>query len=264
MSRLRRSLQVIRGKKAAAIALLALTAVFGLGARCIESTSVHVDKDGYTHVTGEMFNDTSIQGTHVMLRASLYDDQDNVVATKDALTCPPDTQAHDQSMFDIRFDNPNVPPFARYDVRPISGITLPAPLPDPDVVVLKTDAIRFTGIPDIPGIPITDKDVLLEFGVRNRSGVTIVGVQGCAAVYDQHGNVVAAFTGEVTELGPGGIPQPAEFGSAAPATAFLIIRDVPTTPTQVRAWLWFGDKGAPTSPWKFFSTPLITIQPQKP
>ncbi len=255
--------QVALTRRTAAVTLLALTAIFGLGARCIQQTSVHVDKDGYTHITGEMFNDTDIQGTHIMLRASLFDDQDNVVATKDAPTCPPDTQAHDQTMFDIRFDNPIALPFARYDVRPISGVTLPTALPDPDVVVLKTDAIRFTGVPDIPGIPITDKDVLLEFGVRNRSGVTIVGVQGCAAVYDQHGDVVAAQTAELTQIGPGG-PEPAQFDSLGPALAFLVIRDVPTTPTQVRAWLWFGDKGATTSAWKFFSTPLITIQPRKP
>jgi hypothetical protein len=261
---LRRSLHVVLSRRTAAVTLLALTVVFGLGARCIQLTSVHVDKDGYTHITGEMANDTSVQGVHIMLRATLYDDQGNVVATKDAPTCPPDTQAHNQTMFDIRFDNPNVPPFARYDVRPISGQTLTAPLPDPDVVVLQTDAIRFVGIPPIPGLPITDKDVLLQFGVRNRSGQTIVGVQGCAAVYDQHGNVVAADTGELTELDENGFPRPAEFGSAAPASAFFIVRDVPAAPTQVRAWLWFGDKGAPTSAWQFFSTPMITIQTRKP
>jgi hypothetical protein len=250
-------------RRNAVVAALALSAALGLGAKCIQGTSVHVDKDGYTHVTGEMANETDIQGTQIMLRASLYDDAGNVVATKDSPTCPPDTQPHSLVMFDIRFDNPNVPAFSRYDVRPISGKTLTAPLPDPNVAVLQTDAIRFQGVPNLPGLQITDKDVLLQFGVRNRSGQTITGVQGCAAVYDQHGNVVAAFTGELTSVDANGTPSPAVFGTDEPATAYMIVKDVPTEPTQIRAWLWFGDKGAPTSPWQFFSTPLITIQTQQ-
>lgn len=262
MPKVRRFLRASISQRRAAIALLALTAVFGLGAKCIQGTSVHVDNDGYTHITGEMVNETDIQGTQIMLRGTLYDDADNVVATKDSPTCPPDTQPHSLIMFDIRFDNPNVPPWARYDVRPISGKTLTQPLPDPDVVVLQTDAIRFEGIPNLPGLPIGDQDVLLRFGVRNRSGQTIEGVQGCAAVYDNRGAVVAAFTGELTSVDENGVPHPAIFGSEGPAVAYLIVKDVPTQPTQIRAWLWFGPKGSPTSAWQFFSTPLITIQPR--
>jgi hypothetical protein len=29
---------------------------------------------------------------------------------------------------------------------------------------------------------------------------------------------------------------------------------------QVRAWLWFGQKGAATSQFQFITTPFITIQ----
>lgn len=264
MFHLRRVASPLTTRRTAVLAALAALAVFGMGAKCIQATNVHVDKDGYTHVTGEMANDTNIQGIKIMLRATLYDDQGNVVATKDAPTCPPDTQPHSLNMFDIRFDNPSVPPWATYDVRPISGQALTAPLPDPDIAVTSTDAIRFEGIPPLPGLRIKDNDVLMAFGVRNRSGHVLDGVQGCAAVYDNHGNIIAANTGELTELDASGAPQPAVFHTEAPETAFFIFRDVPVGPTQVRGWLWFGSKGAPTSAYQFFSTPLITIQTRRP
>lgn len=264
MPKIRRFLRVSTSRRTVAIALLALTAALGLGAKCIQGTSVHVDKDGYTHITGEMVNDTDVQGVRIMLRATLSDEQGNVVATKDGPTCPPDTQPHSLVMFDIRFDNPNVPPWATYDVRPISGQALTAPLPDPDIAVTRTEAIRFEGIPPIPGLPISDNDVLMAFGVRNRSGQVLDGVQGCAALYDNHGAVVAANTGELTELDEYNVPHPATFHTEAPATAFFIFKDVPKGPTQVRGWLWFGPKGAPTSAYQFFSTPLITIQTERP
>src|SRR6185295_19190946 len=96
-------------KKAALLSVLCLLGALALGARCIERTSIHVDADGYTHITGEMLNETDIQGTQIMLRGTLYDDQNNVVAQKDSPTCPPDSQPNSQIIFDIRFDNPNVP-----------------------------------------------------------------------------------------------------------------------------------------------------------
>ena len=240
--------------------VLGLAAVVGLGARCIERTNVHVDKDGYTHITGEMVNETNIQGTRIMLRGTLFDDQDNVVAQKEAPTCPPDTQPNSETVFDIRFDNPVVAPFARFDVRPISGVTLASPLTDPDVVLFSADAIRFDGLPPIPGLGITDNDVFFKFNVRNRSGFNLDGVQGCAAVYDQKGNVIAATSDEIIQLNASGVPRPASLGSTAPGTVFMLAKGVSKGPTQVRAWLWFGQKGAATSQYQFVSTPFITIQ----
>jgi len=250
-------------RRSVALALLVFAAAAAFDARCIERTHVWVDRDGYTHITGEMVNDTDVQGAQIMLRGTLFDAAGNVLAVKDAPTCPPDTQPHHETTFDIRFDNPGIPPPARFDVRPISGRALDAPLPDPDVVVLEQAAIRFEGIPPIPGLPITDSDVLLEFGARNRSGHPLVGVQGCAAVYDQSGSVVFVSQGEVLELGPDGTPRPATMGSAAPVSIFMLAKDVPAGPVQIRAWLWFGAKGAPTSAYQFFETPLITIQTRR-
>ncbi len=242
-----------------AVPLLLIAAVASIGARCIERTSVRVDKDGYTHITGEMVNDTDVQGTQIMLRGTLYDAADNVIATKDSPTCPPDTQAHQQTAFDIRFDNPNVPPHARYEVRPISGVTLPSALPSPDVVLFSASAARLTGIPDLPGLDISEDDVFFQFRGRNRSGVTYEGVQGCSAVYDQAGNVIHVESTELIQVDAFGNPSPATMDSNQPYNAFMIAEDVPKGPVQVRVWLWFGPKDAPTSQYQFVATSMITI-----
>ncbi len=260
MLNIRRVLPFSLHWRVASFAMIALVAALALGARCIDRTNVYVDKDGYTHITGELVNDTDIQGVQIMLRGTLFDAQGNVIAQKDAPTCPPDTQPHQQIIFDIRFDNPNVPPYARYDVHVVSGRALSAPLPDPDVVVLGTDAARFEGLPPIPGLGITSQDVLFAFDVRNRSGHPYTGVQGCAAVYDNTGKVIAAKSSELIQQDATGHIQTATLGFTAPETVFMIARDVPRGPVQVRAWLWFGDKGAPTSQYQFVPTPFITIQ----
>ena len=246
--------------KLIAAPLLAVAAIASMGARCIERTSVHVDKDGYTHITGEMVNDTRVQGTRIMLRGTLYDAADNVIATKDAPTCPPDTQPDQQTVFDIRFDNPSIPPSARYDVRPISGVTLESPLPSPDVVLLFNEAARFEGLPPIPGLGITDDDVLFGFRGRNRSSSTHTGVQGCSAVYDNEGKVIHVQSRELIQVNDAGLPEPAVMTPAGPYEVFMIAKDVPKGAQQARVWLWFGNKDAGTSQYQFVSTPFITIQ----
>lgn len=247
-------------RRLAVFAIFAAVALFTMGARCIERTSVNVDADGYTHITGEMVNDTDVQGTRVMLRGTLYDANGNVIATKDSPTCPPDTQPLQQTVFDIRFDNPNIPPHASFDVRPISAITLTQPLPNPDVVLFSTEAARFEGLPPIPGLGITDNDVLLFFDGRNRSNVTYQGVQGCSAVYDNKGNVIHVQSTELIQLDETGFPEPATMDSVGPYSAFMIAENVPRGPVQVRAWIWFGPKDAPTSQYQFVATPMTTIK----
>ncbi len=246
--------------RALSLALLLGVGAMALGARCIDRTSTHVDADGYTHITGEMVNDSDVQGTQIMLQGTLHDANDNVVAQKTAPTCPPDTQPHEHTIFDIRFDNPNVPPWTRFDVRPISGSAQASPLPNPKVVLFSSDAIRFTVPPAIPGFPITDKDVFFAFDVRNQSDNTYAGVQGCAAVYDQAGNVVFVDSAEVVQENPDKSVVPATLGPQRLTSIFWLAKDVPKGPIQVRAWLWFGPKGASTSPYQFVSTGMITIQ----
>jgi hypothetical protein len=45
---------------------------------------------------------------------------------------------------------------------------------------------------------------------------------------------------------------------------FMVAKDVPAGPVQVRAWLWLGPKGAPTSQYQFMSTQMMTIQSLHP
>jgi hypothetical protein len=249
-----------RSTRLFAVGLLGLLAITALGARCIEKPYVYVDQDGYTHITGRMVNDTDIPGAQLMLRGTLYDAAGNVIATKDAPPCPPDLAAHSEVMFDIRFDNPGIPPHARFDVRPISGRALEAPLPNPDVVLFSAQAFRVENIPFAPGIlPFDSNDVLISFDVRNRTNNSYP-VQGCAAVFDQQGNIIHTDSVELVRFDEnfGAIPAVAQPQEHAVVT--LIADNVPRGPVQVKAWLWFGTKGSPTSQWQYVQTSLITIQ----
>src|SRR5439155_3586952 len=89
--------------RVATLLMLVVAGAMALGARCIDRTSTYVDADGYTHITGEMVNDTNVQGTKIMLVGTLFNG-DAVVAQKVSPTCPPDTQPNNQTTFDIRFD----------------------------------------------------------------------------------------------------------------------------------------------------------------
>jgi hypothetical protein len=240
------------------VAVLLAAGAMALGARCIDRTSTYVDKDGYTHITGEMVNDTDIQGTQIRLRGTLYNDAGDVVATKEAPTCPPDTQPHEQTVFDIRFDNP------RFDVQPVAGKVLASPLPGAGVVVLLPEAVRFTSPYMTPDLSISTKDVFFRFRVRNQTNQTIAGVQGCAAVYDQRGDVVFVDSSEIIQVNPDGSVSPASLSPQWLGYVYMVAKDVPAGPVQVRAWLWFGPKGAPSSGYQFVSTGLITIQPVSP
>ena len=251
-------------RRTAAITLLLALGVLTMSARCIERTSTYVDADGYTHITGQMVNDTDIQGTQIMLQGTLYDANNNIVAQKTAPTCPPDTQPHQQTIFDIRFDNPNVPPWTRFEARPISGKTQASPLPSPKIVLFFSDAIRFTAPPLIPGLPITTKDVFFTFRLRNQTDNVYSGLQGCAAVFDNTGKVVFVTTDEITQRNADGSIGPADIGAQWLGDVYWVAKDVPTGPVQVRVWLWIGPKGAPTSQYQFITTEMITIRPVTP
>ena len=231
-----------------------------LGARCIERTSSHVDADGYTHVTGEMVNDTETQATGMMLEAKLFDAAGNVVATKSGPTCPPDSQPHQQTVFDLRFDNPNLPSWDHFAVAPVAGKAQPELLPDPKMVLFFAEAIRFTSPIMLPGLTISDKDVFFEFEVRNQTNNTYDGVQGCAAIYDQSGKVVFVIQKEITQQTSPTTIGPVTVLPQEHARVFMVAENVPTGPVQVRAWLWLGPKGAPTSQYQFMATQMMTIQ----
>src|SRR5262249_37377550 len=117
--------------------------------------------------------------------------------------------------------------------------------------------------PGIPGFPVTDKDVLFVFDVRNQTNNTYDGVQMCAAVLDQSGNFVLVTSDELVQRASGGV-VPAKLGPQALGSVFGIAKNVPKGPVQVRAWLWFGTKGAPTSQFQYVTTGLVTIQTISP
>ena len=198
-----------------------------------------------------------------MLVGTLFNG-DAVVAQKVSPTCPPDTQPNNQTTFDIRFDNPNLPPWTRFDVRPISGTVISSPLPDPKVVLFSSEADRFSVPLVLPGLSISTKDVLFGFEVRNQTNTTYPGVQFCGAVYDQSGNIVFVSSGEVLERTSTGGVAPATLAPQQLTSIFGIARNVPVGPVQIRGWLWFGSKTDPTSAFAFVSTGLVTIQTISP
>lgn len=250
--------------RGAAVVLLVALGAAALGAKCIERTSTYVDQDGYTHIVGQMTNDTDVMATRLMLTGTLYDANGGVVAQKTAPICPPDSQPHSQTAFDIRFDNPGIPPWTRYDVRPASAVTIDQPLPDPQVIMFFGQAARFTQPLIEPGLTVSPNDVFFTFRLRNQSNNTYAGVQGCAAVYDQSGNVVFVTSSELIHQNVDGSIVPAVLGPQELTQVFWIARNVPKGPTQVRVWFWFGQKDAPTSAYQFVSTDMITIEPITP
>jgi hypothetical protein len=207
-----------------------------------------------------MYNDTDIQGAGILLHGTLFDAAGNVIAEKDAPICPPDLQPHSQVMFDIRFDNPGIPPHATYAVRAIGGRALDAPLPVSEVLVLRTDAIRFIGFPQFPDFPVSDSDVFFRFDVRNRSDHAYTGVQGCSAAYNNQGKIIATDSGELVQFDENGFPETAVLENQYPARAYMQVEGVPPEAAYVRAWLWFGEADAGTSAYQYIMTTPITIQ----
>jgi hypothetical protein len=163
-------------------------------------------------------------------------------------------------MFDIRFDNPNLPPHASYKVNAIGGKVLTQPLPKPDVLVLQTDAIRLINVPYIPDFPYKDGDILFYFGIRNRSDTIYSGAQGCAAAYNNQGQIVASNSTEFFSITPDGEIIDAVWRNDARLDVYMDILNVPPQAAYVRGWLWIGVEGDATSQYQFIMTPPITIQ----
>lgn len=253
----------IRGRRLALAVLVSALAAFALGARCIENTSVFVDESGYTHIYGEMYNDTTIQGSAILLNGVLLDANGGVIAAKSTAICPPDSQPGKQSVFDIKFDQPNLPPHASYKVSAIGGKALNAPLPDPNVLVLSTDAIQLIGVPEWfpPEFPYENGDVFFRVGLRNRSQTIYTGLQGCAAAYNNAGQVIAVADDEFGYFdADGNFITPADLHFEAREDFGFYMGAVPDNAAYVRGWLWFGNPGDPTSQYQFIMSGPITLQ----
>ena len=146
----------------------------------------------------------------------------------------------------------------------IAGQALPNELPDPKVVLFFAQAVRFTSPLVLPGLTISEKDVFFAFDVRNQTNTRYDGVQACAAVYDQKGNVVFVDSSEVLSETSSGTIVPASLDPQELTSVFWGAENVPAGPVQVRAWLWFGPKGAPTSQYQFAASQMMTIQSMHP
>jgi hypothetical protein len=106
--------------------------------------------------------------------------------------------------------------------------------------------------------------MFFTFQLRNQTNSTYDGLQGCVAVLDNTGKVVFFDSEEITKRNTDGTIGPAVVEPQVLGPVFLLAKNVPVGPTQVRAWLWIGPKGAPTSVYQFISTEMITIQSVTP
>ena len=262
---------LVHGKltKPIAVLLLTLVALSAIAARCIENTSVRKDASGRTHIYGEFYNDTDVQGVQMILSGKLFDAQGNVIAEAQGATCPPDSQPHSQTMFDIAFPEEVAQAHASFEVRPIAGRALDAPLPDPGIV-LSAEAFRYTAAnSDAPYL------VAVALGFLNRSQAIPTNTFWivCMALYDQAGKVVGGNTGPICWADNDVIPPPGGRGSCG-----WYMPDPPPEAVGLRAWVWFPAPGSPpirpvpggpvrfevvpgaTSAYQFFMSDQITIQ----
>lgn len=228
--------------------LLASAAILSLGARCIENVTVEKDAEGYTHIRGEIYNDTDIQGRFIILRATLFGAGGDVIAEKDSGLCPAALQPKGESVFDIRFDDPNLPPFATYSIRAVTGLASDQQLPDPKIAVTGSSAKR------------DGQDVTIRIDVKNNSGKEYFNLFGCGAAYDAAGKVVQVVQSAFHNLNDAGTPTPGEGLGSAPDYFEIHVRSVPVGATTVRGWIFIqeplGDQG-----YQALMTGPITIAP---
>jgi hypothetical protein len=160
--------------------LIGLTtfAVLAGAARCIENDSVYVDHDGYTHIVGNMTNETDVSASTVTLSGRLFDENGNVIAETTAVACPMSVQPHSQNAFDLRFPQPGLPASARYEVRPIAGTTIDHALPASHLTFAQFLAYRGNGTLNAAGF------------VHNGGSIAYPDAMYCAAAYNADGRVV--------------------------------------------------------------------------
>jgi hypothetical protein len=217
----------MRVKLVTLVATLLLVATLGLGARCVENTSIRVDAQGYTHIYGEIYNDTDIQGHQMLIHGRLLRPDGSVIAEQSAPLCPPDLPPHGQTQFDIRFDQPNLPAAASFDVRMAAGAASDAALPDPRIQLLSS------------GARLEQAQAVLRMDIKNNSGVEYFNLNACVAGYDAAGRVVAANGTTLQNYNEQGTPIAGGLGPA-PDYALLRLHDVPAEVRSMRGWLWIA------------------------
>jgi hypothetical protein len=219
-------------RRIAVMGLLLALGVLASAAKCIENDQMFVDTEGYTHVIGNMTNETDVSASTVTLSAKLFDANDNVIAEATGPLCPESVQPHSQNVFDLRFPNPNIAGAVRYEVRPIAGVTLPSALPDSKIFLIRFVASRVG-----PGVVVVGQ-------VRNDSQATYSHTALCAAVFNNKGKVIRSLSKPIT-------------GDLTPGQALIFTGGLPDVPAEgVQFRLWFTS-GAAT---QWVSSDKVTIQ----
>lgn len=214
-----------------ALASVFFSALFfvAVGARCVENTSVRVDSTGRTHIYGDIFNDTNIQGSQLLLHGRLLNADGSIIAEQDSFICPPNLAPHGQSMFDIQFNQPNLPLASSYDVHATGGTASDTPLPDARIAITSTRAYVDAGTP------------LLRIDVQNNSGKEYFNLNGCVAGYDASGVVRSARSVRLHNQTESGTPTPGQGLGAKPDYIVLHLPDAPANVTSLRGWFWIDD-----------------------
>jgi hypothetical protein len=218
-------------RRIAVVGLLLALGVLASAAKCIENDQMFVDTEGYTHVIGNMTNETDVSASTVTLSAKLFDANDNVIAEATGSPCPVSVTPHNQQVFDLKFPNPNITGAVRYEVRPISGITLPGALPDPKIFLIRFYAQRAG-----PRVAVVGQ-------VRNDSQQPYSNMIGCTAVFNNKGKVIRMKSSPIA-------------GTLTPGAALIyteVIPDVPDEAVQFR--LWFAPEGT-----QWVASDKVTIQ----
>lgn len=219
-----------------AVPLLALAAcsLFFVAARCVEHDRVVRDKDGNLHVTGELFNETDIQGAGMVVRGTIFDGDGNVIASATTPTCPRQLSPGDPVAYDIKFpDTQGAPEPASHKIEVVDGRALDTPFPELGLTV------NF----DInPGSQGTGYTVGMKL---NRPGPGPV-LYACIGIYDLAGNLTAL-------LQP---PFPAFGGTTLEQSLSIPFADYPEA-AAIRLWLFSKDASGAPQPVQAYVSPIM-------
>jgi hypothetical protein len=233
-------------KRALRLALalgLAGPLLFLLGARCVEHDALRRGPDGNWHIYGELFNDTDVQGTGIVVQGSLFDASGELLATGTAPTCPGELSPGKPVVYDIRLPNTEfLPEPSSYRVNVAKGVVLEAPLPELAI------APEFT-VEVVAGNK-------LRIGAEFLTSAQHPGrYEFCVAFYDGAGDVMAVLVNALGPTGPSGPSGPRRFAGEISRT------DIPGA-VSMRVWIYAFVDGN-ISPFQPFVTLPIRLPPEK-
>ena len=158
--------------------LLVAGAIFLISARCVENDAVRRGPDGNWHLYGELFNETDIQGTGMVVRGEIFDQEGNVVSAGTAPTCPRELAPGKPVAYDVTFPNTEFQPKpATHKVTVVEGAALESPLPE------------LTITPTITVEELAGNKLMIGARFTKLAGLPEYGF--CIAFYDGSGDMIA-------------------------------------------------------------------------